>query len=101
MQRKGEMSLSSYAYLRVSSVDQSEDRQLMALGEKGVPKENIYTDKQSGKDFERPQYQRLLRRLRPGDLLYILSIDRLGRNYKEIQRQWQTCPCWTPGRARI
>ena len=89
MQRKGEMSLSSYAYLRVSSVDQSEDRQLMALGEKGVPKENIYTDKQSGKDFERPQYQRLLRRLRPGDLLYILSIDRLGRNYKEIQRQWQ------------
>ena len=81
--------MNSYAYLRVSSIDQSEDRQRMALQGKNIPKEHIYTDKQSGKDFERPQYRRMLRRLRPGDLLYILSIDRLGRNYKEIQRQWQ------------
>ena len=62
---------------------------LRALGEAGVPKQNLYTDKQSGKDFERPHYKQLLRRLRPGDLLYILSIDRLGRNYEEIQQQWR------------
>lgn len=78
-----------YGYVRVSSIDQNEDRQLRAMNERSVPPENIYIDKQSGKDFQRPQYQNLLRRLRSGDLLYILSIDRLGRNYKEIQNQWQ------------
>ncbi len=78
-----------YGYVRVSSTDQNEDRQLMALSEKNIPQRNIYIDKQSGKDFERPQYKRLVKRLKPGDLLYILSIDRLGRNYEEIQRQWR------------
>jgi len=78
-----------YGYVRVSSTDQNEDRQLAAMSEKGVPKQNLFMDKQSGKDFERPQYKRLLKRLRPGDLLYVLSIDRLGRNYKEIQNQWR------------
>ncbi len=81
--------MSVYAYLRVSSTDQNEDRQLLALHEKDVPAENIYTDKQSGKNFQRPQYQRMVKGLRPGDLLYIMSIDRLGRNYKEIQHQWR------------
>lgn len=78
-----------YAYVRVSSVDQNEERQLVAMREKQVPEENIYIDKQSGKDFERPQYQRLVSRLQSGDLLYLLSIDRLGRNYVEIQNQWR------------
>ncbi len=78
-----------YGYVRVSSTDQNEDRQLMALSEKNIPQRNIYIDKQSGKDFERPQYKRLVKRLKPGDLLYILSIDRLGRNYEEIQWQWR------------
>ncbi len=78
-----------YGYVRVSSMDQNEDRQLIAMSEKNIPQRNIYIDKQSGKDFERPQYKRLVKRLKPGDLLYILSIDRLGRNYEEIQRQWR------------
>lgn len=78
-----------YGYVRVSSTDQNEDRQMIALSEVGVPKKNIYVDKVSGKDFERPQYQKLLRKLKAGDLLYILSIDRLGRNYEEIQKQWR------------
>jgi len=78
-----------YGYVRVSSTDQNEDRQLIVLSEKNIPQKNIYIDKQSGKDFERPQYKRLVKRLKPGDLLYILSIDRLGRNYEEIQRQWR------------
>lgn len=78
-----------YGYIRVSSTDQNEDRQRIALDAKGVPIQNIFMDKQSGKDFERPQYKRMVKRLRPGDLLYILSIDRLGRNYKEIQEQWR------------
>lgn len=78
-----------YGYVRVSSMDQNEDRQLIALSEKNIPQKNIYIDKQSGKDFERPQYKRLVKRLKPGNLLYILSIDRLGRNYEEIQRQWR------------
>ena len=78
-----------YGYIRVSSIDQNEDRQLIALRGKGVPDRCIYMDKQSGKDFNRPQYICLLRKLRPGDLLYILSIDRLGRNYREIQDQWR------------
>ena len=78
-----------YGYIRVSSTDQNEDRQLIALTEHGVAKENIFADKQSGKDFNRPQYRLMTNLLRPGDLLVILSIDRLGRNYEEIQRQWQ------------
>lgn len=80
---------SVYGYVRVSSMDQNESRQLVAMQESGVPKANIYADKQSGKDFNRPQYVRLVRALQKGDLLYILSIDRLGRNYAEIQEQWR------------
>lgn len=78
-----------YGYIRVSSTDQNEDRQRLALAAKSVPVQNIFLDKQSGKDFDRPQYKRLLKKLRTGDLLYVLSIDRLGRNYKEIQEQWR------------
>lgn len=83
------MSRESYGYIRVSSTDQNEDRQLIALQENAVPEENIYMDKLSGKDFNRPQYQKLVKRLKAGDLLYVLSIDRLGRNYEEIQNQWR------------
>ena len=83
------MTGSVYGYVRVSSVEQNEDRQLIALENVGVAKRNIFTDKQSDKDFERSQYKRLLKKLKPGDLLYILSIDRLGRNYIEIQEQWR------------
>ena len=78
-----------YGYVRVSSTDQNEDRQLVAMLEKNIPQRNIYIDKQSGKDFERPQYKKLVKKLREGDLLYILSIDRLGRNYEDIQKQWR------------
>jgi DNA invertase Pin-like site-specific DNA recombinase len=74
--------------VRVSTREQNEDRQLIAMSEAGVPEKNIYLDKQSGKDFDRPQYKRLMKKLKPGDLLYIKSIDRLGRNYQEIQNQW-------------
>ena len=77
-----------YGYIRVSSMDQNENRQLDAMWEKNIPKENLYIDKQSGKDFDRPQYMKMMKRLKAGDLLYIVSIDRLGRNYKEIQNQW-------------
>ena len=77
-----------YGYIRVSSTDQNEDRQLIALYGKGVPDERIYMDRQSGKDFKRPQYRRMVRKMKKDDLLYIKSIDRLGRNYKEIQEQW-------------
>lgn len=73
-----------YGYIRVSSRDQNEDRQLIALREVGVEEKNIFLDKQSGKDFNRPQYKKLLRKLKKDDLLYIKSIDRLGRNYEEI-----------------
>lgn len=83
------MKQNSYGYVRVSSTDQNEDRQFLALKEKGVVKMNIYMDKQSGKDFNRPQYKKLVKKLKAGDLLYILSIDRLGRNYEEIQNQWR------------
>ena len=78
-----------YGYIRVSSRDQNEYRQLIALKEVGVPEKNIYLDKQSGKDFNRPQYRKLLRKLKKDDLLYIKSIDRLGRNYEEILQQWR------------
>ncbi len=77
----------TYGYVRVSSTDQNEDRQLIALRALGV--EDIYTDKQSGKDFKRPQYQKLLRKIKKDDVLYIKSIDRLGRNYEEILEQWR------------
>ncbi|MFR9215997.1 MAG: recombinase family protein [Ruthenibacterium sp.] len=79
----------TYGYIRVSSKDQNEDRQLVALRELSVPEKNIYMDKQSGKDFERPQYKKLLRKLKKDNLLYIKSIDRLGRNYGEILEQWR------------
>ena len=73
-----------YAYVRVSSTDQNEDRQLITMRDKKVPARNIFVDKQSGKDFNRPQYQAMVKKLKPGDLVYIHSIDRLGRNYEEI-----------------
>ena len=79
----------AWGYVRVSSTDQNEERQLIALHEKGVMDKNIFMDKQSGKDFNRPEYKRLLKKMKSGDLLYILSIDRLGRNYEEIQNQWR------------
>ncbi len=85
----GDFTAGKYGYIRVSSTDQNEDRQLDALRELAVPEERIYLDKQSGKDFNRPNYQRLVRKLKPGDLLYIKSIDRLGRDYEEIQNQWR------------
>ncbi len=78
-----------YGYMRVSTKDQNEDRQRIALLEFGVSEESIYLDKQSGKDFQRPGYQRLIRRLKPGDTLVIKSIDRLGRNNDEILEQWR------------
>ena len=78
-----------YGYIRVSTREQNEDRQLIALREIGVPEKNIYLDKQSGKDFNRPQYKKLLRKLKKDDMLYIKSIDRLGRNYEEILQQWR------------
>lgn len=79
----------NYGYIRVSAKDQNEARQLAALSGLNIPAGNIYLDKQSGKNFDRPAYQRLLRRLRSGDALYILSIDRLGRDYDEILEQWR------------
>lgn len=78
-----------YGYIRVSSKDQNEDRQVITMHKMQVPVENIYIDKQSGKDFNRPQYRRLLRRVKADDLIYIKSIDRLGRNYTEILNQWK------------
>ena len=78
-----------YGYVRVSSTDQNEDRQMLEMQRLKIKKKNIYIDKQSGKDFNRPSYQRLLGKLKKGDLLYVKSIDRLGRNYKEIQNQWR------------
>ena len=79
----------TYGYIRVSSIDQNESRQLLALEKLDIPANRIFMDKQSGKDFLRPQYQAMLRKLKAGDLLCILSIDRLGRNYEEIQKQWR------------
>ena len=78
-----------YGYIRVNTREQNEERQLIALCEIAVPEKNIFMDKQSGKDFNRPQYKKLVKKLKPGDLLYIKSIDRLGRNYEEIQNQWR------------
>lgn len=81
--------MSVYGYIRVSSKDQKEDRQRIALKEVGVEAQNIFMDKLSGKDFNRPQYKRLMKKLKKDDLLYIKSIDRLGRNYEEILQQWR------------
>lgn len=83
------MNKNIYGYVRVSSKDQCEDRQLLALKEFGIVERNIYTDKISGKNFNRPQYHRLMKKLKQGDVVVILSIDRLGRNYDEIQNQWR------------
>lgn len=82
--------MAEYAYIRVSTKEQNIDRQLLALQQYQIPKKNIYCDWQSGKDFERPAYQKLLRKLKKGDLLIVKSIDRLGRNYNDILVQWQT-----------
>ncbi|MBE6878269.1 MAG: recombinase family protein [Ruminococcaceae bacterium] len=78
-----------YGYVRVSTREQCEDRQLNAMAELGIEKNNVYIDKQSGKDFKRPQYQKLLRKLKENDVLFIKSIDRMGRNYEEIIDQWR------------
>ena len=85
-----------YGYARVSTREQNEDRQVLALKEAGVKEGDIYTDKLSGKDFQRPKYRRLLGRLKRGDLLYIESIDRLGRNYREILEQWRILTSLAP-----
>ena len=87
--RGGDLLGNLYGYIRVSTRDQNEDRQLIALRELKIPEKNIFMDKQSGKDFNRPQYKRLVRKLKKDDLLYIKSIDRLGRNYAEILEQWR------------
>ena len=79
----------TYGYIRVSSRDQNEERQVIAMREFGVPEKNLVIDKQSGKDFARPGYRRLLRKLKPNDTLVIKSIDRLGRNYDEVLEQWR------------
>ena len=81
--------MNTYGYIRISSTGQNENRQLDAMTQQGLSKTNIYIDKQSGKNFHRPAYQRLLRKLKPGDLLYVVSVDRLGRNYEEIKTQWR------------
>ena len=83
------MSNTTYGYIRVSSKDQNEERQLIAMREAGVPEKHIFRDKQSGKSFDRPDYQRLMKKLKPDDTLIIKSIDRLGRNYEEILEQWR------------
>lgn len=80
----------TYGYVRVSTREQNEDRQMRALEQIAIPKENIYVDKQSGKDFNRPMYRQMVRRMQKEDVLYIKSIDRLGRNYEEILNQWRT-----------
>ena len=86
---KGVDIIAEYGYIRVSSTDQNEDRQLLALNDLNITIENLFIDKQSGKDFNRPEYQNLIKCLKAGDLLYITSIDRLGRNYEEILEQWR------------
>jgi len=84
-----ELLLDIYGYVRVSGLDQNEDRQILAMNKLNIPTGQIFTDKQSGKDFNRPAYKSLMEKLQSGDLLYIHSIDRLGRNYEEIQNQWR------------
>ncbi len=89
IERRPRIISTSYGYVRVSTREQNEDRQLIALREVAVSESNLFVDKQSGKDFKRPQYKRLLKKLKKDDLLYIKSIDRLGRNYGEILEQWR------------
>lgn len=84
------MSGKTYGYIRVSTKEQHEDRQRIALDDFGVPRENVFMDKLSGKNFDRPAWQKLLRKLRPDDLLVVKSVDRLGRNYAEMMEQWRT-----------
>ena len=79
----------TYAYVRVSTADQNEDRQLDAMHKLGINDKHIFVEKKSGKDFERPQYKKMVKKLKEGDILYIMSIDRLGRNYDEIREQWR------------
>lgn len=86
---EGDDFMCSYGYVRVSSIDQNEERQMIEMEKAGICKENIFKDKQSGKDFDRKNYKRLVKKIKEGDVLYILSIDRLGRNYEEIQNQWR------------
>lgn len=83
------MQATSYGYIRVSTKEQNEDRQRIALQKAGVLEQNIVLDKQSGKDFNRPGYQQLYQKMKPGDVLFVKSIDRLGRNYNEILEQWR------------
>ena len=83
------MNNEAYGYIRVSSKDQHEDRQRIAMKTAGVPDENVFMDKLSGKNFDRPGYQNVLQKLKPGDALFVKSIDRLGRNYEEILEQWR------------
>ena len=78
----------TYGYVRVSSCDQNEERQIDAMKRAGIAEDHLFVDKKSGKDFDRPQYKKMMKKLRKGDVLYILSVDRLGRNYKEILHQW-------------
>ena len=86
---KGDDSIETFGYIRVSTREQNEDRQIIALHGLDIPEKNIFMDRQSGKDFERPQYKKLVRRMKKDDLLYVKSIDRLGRNYGEILEQWR------------
>ena len=81
--------MKTYGYIRVSATDQNEDRQIIAMENVQVPRRNVYMDKISGKDFDRPMYKKMVRRLQQNDLVYIKSIDRLGRNYKDVVEQWQ------------
>ena len=81
--------MAKYGYVRVSSTDQNEDRQIVALNKYNISLENIFIDKQSGKNFERNEYKLLLQKIKKGDVLFLISIDRLGRDYKQIQEQWQ------------
>lgn len=86
---KEEDFMAIYGYIRVSSMDQNEARQVNALSELGIESDHLFIDKQSGKDFNRPNYQELIKKLKPGDVVYVYSIDRLGRNYEEIQKEWR------------
>ena len=93
--------MKKYGYIRVSTKDQNPERQFIALQEYDIPKENIYLDQMSGRDFLRPQYQRLMKALRKGDLLVVKSIDRLGRNYGEILEQWRNITKETGAHIRV
>ena len=106
--------MNTYGYVRVSTADQNENRQLLEMKSLSLSKLKLYIDKQSGKNFNRPSYIKMIKKLKPGDVLYVKSIDRLGRNYHEIQEQWRfltkeigiillllICRCWTPDAKAI